>query len=390
MAGVPRRVHIAGSSSKSAEPVKLRYAHELVRTFTRRHLLAGGSVVAQVGDEPVSESDPSLAVTWDWTVIDEVSTLVTGDKVEPRGATGGVLAIAGSQKGLDKIPDSRRDQWNGLLSAGAVKLEVLPPDWRSGALIRERQVHQGDVLVTLSGGMGVEHLADLYSARSKHIIPLDLALGSSYDDSKRGGEWLAREALGHPDRFFVLGEHPDQAVARLQSLTTRDGKAPIGSVIDNLLALLDALRDPQVMCVRLLNEAAPEHADVERYFRESVDPLIKEFGYVRHEVGTDEAKAGFMNAEIFEQLDRSAIVFADLTAMRPNCFGEMCFAFGRDLKTIVSVREDQVGLLPFDFKAIPCFTWTPTKTDAQTTEKLRDFWIRHIDRPPLVTRRALV
>ena len=255
--------------------MKLRYAHELLRTFTRRHLLAGGSVLVQIGDEPVSELDSTLAVTWDWTVIDEVSKLVAGGKVAPRGGTGAVLAIAASQNGLERIPDSRRDQWDGLLTAGAVKLDVLPPDWRSGALIRERQVHQGDVLITLSGGMGVEHLADLYAARSKHIIPLDLALGSSYDDSKRGGEWLAREALGQPNRFFILGDHRDQAVARLQSLTTRDGNTPVASVIDNLLGLLDALRDPQVMYVRLLDEAAPQYADVERYFRKSVDLVIR-------------------------------------------------------------------------------------------------------------------
>ena len=389
MASVPRRLHIAGSASKQSAAERVRYAHELVRGLTRAHVRAGGSVLVQASDEPTAEGS-GLAVTWDWAVVDEVDALLESGAIEPRGSTGAVLAVAASQRGLDKIPEARHAQWQRLLAAGAVELDVLPPDWRSGALIRERQVRLGDLLVTVSGGMGVEHLADLYAARAKPIVPLDLALGSSYADSKRGGEWLAREALAQPETFFLLGRQQDRAAALLMAASTRDGSAPVEQVVANAVALIDALRPPQVMYVRLLNETAPQYRDVERYFRDCVDQLVDDLGYVRHEVGTDAAAAAFMNQEIFEQLDRSAVVFVDLTAMRPNCIGEMCFALGRDLRTIVSVRADEVSELPFDFKAIPCFTWAPEMPPAETTAELHDFWVRNVDRPPLVRRRTLL
>ena len=388
MAGVPRRLHIAGSASKHSASDRLNYAHELVRGVTRAHVSAGGAVLVQVSDEPTA-ANSDLAVTWDWAVIDEVDGLLDSGAISPRGSTGPVLAVIGSQRGIDKIPERRLGQWQRLLDADAVELDVLPPGWRSGALIRERQVRLGDVLLTLSGGMGVEHLADLYAARAKPIVPLDLTLGSSYDDSKRGGEWLASEALTHPDTFFVLGQEQNRAAAMLMAASTRDGDAPVEQVVARAVELIHSLRPPQVMYVRLLNRTVPQFGDVERYFRTCVDPLVDDLGYVRHEVGTDAAAAPFMNQEIFEQLDRSAVAFVDLTGARPNCIGEMCFALGRDLRTIVSVRADEVDDLPFDFNAIPCFLWTPGTPPAETTAELRSFWMRNVGRPPLVERKAL-
>jgi hypothetical protein len=169
----------------------------------------------------------------------------------------------------------------------------------------------------------------------------------------------------------------------------RQGDAPAESVVMNLMALIGALSPPQVMYVRLLNPAEHRYSSVESYFRDCVDPLVADLGFARHEVGTDHAKSGFMNAEIFEQLDRSTVVFVDLTGMRSNCFGEMCYALGRDIKTIVSVIDEEIQQLPFDFKALPCFAWNASKSDAETIAELRDFWERHIDRPPLVRRRGL-
>jgi hypothetical protein len=89
MAGLARRIHIAGSASKQCAPEKLRYAHELVRGFTRAHSLSGA--------------------------------LVAAGEVESRGATGAVLVVAASQNGLYKIPDARKEAWERLLTAGAVQ-----------------------------------------------------------------------------------------------------------------------------------------------------------------------------------------------------------------------------------------------------------------------------
>jgi cytochrome oxidase Cu insertion factor (SCO1/SenC/PrrC family) len=54
MPGLARRIHIAGSASKQCSPEKLRYAHEVVRGFTRAHSLSGGSLLVQVAEEEVT------------------------------------------------------------------------------------------------------------------------------------------------------------------------------------------------------------------------------------------------------------------------------------------------------------------------------------------------
>ena len=72
------------------------------------------------------------------------------------------------------MPDHRRPVLDALLAAGALDLRVLPEGWRSGALIRVEQANAGDVLLTLGGGAGVEHLANLYAQSGRSIIPLGL------------------------------------------------------------------------------------------------------------------------------------------------------------------------------------------------------------------------
>ncbi len=105
-----------------------------------------------------------------------------------------IFAVS-SEKADADMPAPRRPLWEALLESGAVRLERLRPGSRSGAAMREIQAREGNVLVTLGGGAGVEHLAELYSGRRRPIIPLDARIGASRGDGTLGGEGLARLAL---------------------------------------------------------------------------------------------------------------------------------------------------------------------------------------------------
>lgn len=123
--------------------------------------------------------------------------------------------------------------------------------------------------------------------------------------------------------------------------------------------------------------------NVERFFRETVDPTVQKMGYRRLEMGTDRTEHGFINVEIFERLHYSEVAIVDVTGERPNCFVELGYALGHGVPVIVTAKEGTT--LPFDQQAIPCHFWK-IETDAATNRKLLlEFIEKSIGRPPLVT-----
>ena len=88
-----------------------------------------------------------------------------------------------------------------------MRVESILPGSRAAALIRQRQADFGEILVTLGGGTGVEHLAELYLGRRRTVIPFDLPLGASREDGTGGSERLARESRAEPNRFLRMQRH---------------------------------------------------------------------------------------------------------------------------------------------------------------------------------------
>src|SRR5262249_6172035 len=162
--------------------------------------------------------------------------------------------------------DDRRPLWRDIRDAGAVHLEFLAPGWTSGAIRRERQAQLGDVLITISGGEGVEHLARDFIHHGKAVIPFDPELGSSTHDGSGGSVRLAAEAV-HDPRPFVRIKSSHSAQDLLDRTSTRDGTAPAGGIVDSIIGLLNALEEPHAFYVRLLDESAAEFAPVEHFFR---------------------------------------------------------------------------------------------------------------------------
>ena len=380
-----RRVHIAGSVSSETDIGLIRYSHSLVYKIARLILENGGGLVLFVGKEPLAKEDSSgsSSLIFDWTALQAAADCLKEGLCTWPASLGPPLFVVTSGKAESEIPSTRRALWQELLNGGHVRLDSILPGARSGALIRQHQIRFADILLSLGGGTGVEHLADEYMRRKRPVIPLDLDLGSSRLDGTGGSFRLHGEARAEPLRFFRLQEQfAGQENARLAATETRAGTLAADLVADSLITLLTQLALPRAFYVRLLNPDHPLFGAVEAFFRGVVDPVVSEFGFERVEMGTDRSEYGFLNVGIFEGLHFASVVIVDVTGDRPNCFIELGYSLGRRHKILVTAKRNTA--LPFDQQAIPCHFWREEDDDATRRSALIDFWRKNINRAPLV------
>jgi hypothetical protein len=379
-----RYIHLAGSANKSRPADLIRYGHDLMRDITTEILRNGAGLVLFAGKEPVREPGvaDSPALSFDWTILETADWVARQGKLPwPHARPPIVVAI--SEKAASEIPEHRRALWEKLLKSGLVRVEFIQPGARSGTLLRERQAQFGNVLICVGGGTGVEHLADLYQAHRRPVIPLDLALGASRGDGIGGSERMNREARANPTPFLRLRpEMSEVSAALLVATATGGGTVARSQVVNSLMQLLAAIDRPNAFYVRLLNDKVEGFPAVEQFFREVVDPVVEKIGYRRLEMGTDATEHGFVNVEIFERLHYSELVIVDVTGLRPNCFIELGYALRCGIPVIVTAKEGTT--LPFDQSAIPCHFWN-LEIDIETNVRtLIEFIEKNIGRPPLV------
>lgn len=384
-----RRIHIAGSAAPEASDAVLGYAHELVEGLVRSLGKAGATFMVGVGKEPLArpEDGSSPSVIFDWTALATLHELLLDERVVPAGLQGKLVSTIATHKTEEQIPAHRREVWRELNEAGAVKMEFTEHGWTAGAVRRERQVQQGDLLIALSGGQGVEHLAQLYALAGKPVIPLDLDLGASTDDGSGGAARLARKALAHPERFASFKD-PDTAAGLLARTSTRGGMTDVSEVSAAVGSVIHALDPPSAFYVRLLNEESEDFMHVERFFRYVVTPTVESMGYRPIEMGRDANEYAWMNEAIFDSLHHSAVVVVDLTGLRNNSFMEYGYALGRQQKVVLTARKGTS--LPFDTSSIDCHLWDEDAKDESRIADLAAYWQRNIDRPPLVKPRELL
>lgn len=380
-----RRVQIAGSANKATNAEIIRYGHRVVAQVVRGVLVEGGGLVLALGREPRADSDaeslPSLV--FDWTALEAAASALRDGAVRWPRAAGLPIVVVASGKAEAEIPERRRALWNELRTSGSVQVESIMPGARAAALIRQRQAAFGEVLLTLGGGTGVEHLADLYLRERRTVIPLDLPLGASRGDGMGGSERLAQESRAEPGRFVHMQRGlEDRANAELAGLAVRQGAEPDTEVARRIVGLLGMLALPTVFYVRLLDKKDGAFPRVEKFFREVVDPVVADAGLQRIEMSTDETKHGFINVGIFESLHFARVAIVDLTGGRPNCFIELGYALGRAGRVIVTAEDGTK--LPFDADAIPCHFWKPNLGASARQEELKAFWKNNVERPPLV------
>ena len=372
------RVHVAGSAAPDCDQELLEAAHAYLRRLGALLIEHGHGLVITATDEPLGES--GVPIIFDWTLLEPVAA--ASDPAPDWPMTGRARFVAvGSGSGLEKRPEDRKALWDSCIRRSDFSLVGAPPGWRMAGVIRERQVAAGDVLIVLSGGAGGEHLAQLYRAEGKPVIPLNARLGASRRDGSGGGAMLHARALDTPDDFFALREGAGSAAARLTALSL-DAATDVDSLAAATLSLVEDLRPPIAFYVRLLDPSAAEYATVERFFRDVVDPVIVERGFTPREMGRETPETAFMNAEIFNVLHRAALVVVDLTGMRTNCLMELGYALGRQRRFIISALDGT--RLGFDHDKLPTYFWKDAGTVDERRAAYREWIDLYSDLPPIV------
>ena len=283
----------------------------------------------------------------------------------------------------DRIPSNRRHLLQRVLKTGKVNLVQLKSGLNVGGLMREVQSSYGDLLVITGGGPGTQHLSELYCSSGKPVIPLDLDLSGKSKD-KRVAQVLSREAMESPWRFFSTSENG--ITASYSTLLGARGRLATSLLERRFWIFVNSLPPPQSFLIHLLDRKSIEFRDVEKFFREVVDRVVSNLGFRRFESGLEASKESFLNVEIFTQIARSSLVIADATALRPNCFMEMGYAFGDGRRVILTAKEGTV--LPFDSMSLPCFFWSPGTNTEIIRRSFAEFISKNIDRGPLIGAHA--
>jgi hypothetical protein len=377
-----RRIHIVGSADPETDEKTLIYVHSLVSELTTALIQEGASFIIPFGKEPLlKDRNDGPSIIFDWTLAEAVYRALKKGSAQASGPNGRLVATVATTKTDRHIPAARRFIYNELRESNAVSLEFIEPGWSAGAFRRQRLAQLGDILIGISGGEGVEHLALEYSSKGKPVIPLDIPLGSSQRDGSGGAARLFQRALAQPADFFrVIDEC--SAADLLERTGMRSGAVGVNKVVSSVIELLHALAPPRVFYVRLLNDSIPEYQSVESFFRKTVDPLINELGYEPYQMGIGKNEFAWMNQAIFDSLHHSSVVLVDLTALRPNCFMELGYALGNKQRVIVTARDDTE--ISFDAFALEAFLWKESEDPAQRLDRLRTHWERNINMPTLV------
>jgi len=374
-----RRIHFAGSADPDVEPSKLRYLHKLVKHIAKRTLVDGGGLVVTVGSEPIHQSEHDLPIIFDWTLLEALDECQDLDLLTWPEAQGAPVVAVGLPKWRGRMPGNRGALWNRLISAKNIELVQVRSELGIGGVLRERQAAFGDILVVAGGGPGVEHLAELYMSNRKPVIPLDIQM-----KTKKPGaaERLSTLVMESPNRFFEYNP-PEQAAADYSMLSLKNQLLNFEEFEKRFFDFLFHLPRPRAFFTRLLNEKSPEFDEVERFFRNVVDCVVRGAGYERFEAGTEASKEAFLNVEIFQTIYSSSLVVVDLTGLRPNCFTELGYALGLRKKVIITAQEGTS--LPFDSASLPCHFWSSERADDQRIVDFQDFMKRSINRRPIVS-----
>lgn len=378
-----RRVHISGSIAgdlATASSADVADARALVKGLVEALMQRGATFVVPVDAEKTRGPD-GAEICFDWLVwqaIAEHRAARPADAVEP-------LAVAiEHHKTEQQIPAAFQDLWDDLRMSDQVQIENVA-HWNMNSKRMEAQARWGDILVALGGSEGVQFLANLYHDAGKPVVPLNLPITPPDAGARRLFAFgLAGSQAGR--LFQTRSLSPATWINRINVPNRR----PVAERVAAIIALLEALEPPRAFVVRLLN---PDHADfaaVEDHFRSVVQPVIEgELGYRMTVVdGRQAFDHARIDQEIFAKLHRSSVVLADITGMRPNCFLELGYAFGRSLPTMLMVKDGSEQ--PFDIYTFAGLRWKPTGTIDDRRDAFRTHWAAIRTRPPLVPSEPLI
>lgn len=372
-----RRIHIAGSvpDDLAASPtVEVKQAREVVQGLVKELLRRGATFVVPVDAEKVRPSD-GLPICFDWLVW---QTLHANLIHRPANAPTPLALAVQHHKNEEQIPKELEHLWDDLRKSDLVQIESAA-HWNMASKRMEAQARWGDILITIGGTEGVLFLANLYHDAGKPVVPLNLPICAPDAGARR----LFNFGLssGHSQRLFhASGVGPHGWINRMNFRS----QTPISDQVSGIIDLLEALEPPKAFVIRLLNKAHAEYVDVQNYFATVVQPIVEgELGYKLTVVdGRQPYDHPRIDQEIFAKLHRSAVVIADITGMRPNCFLELGYALGRGLPTMLMAKEGSEH--PFDIYTLSGLHWTTSETVDERRRLFREHWNAIRSRPPLV------
>lgn len=376
-----RVIQIAGSSSKDTDIHTVNFSHNLIKLIAKKLFENGTAIMSTVGKEDKLKLDEngSSSIVFYWDILEAANEYA--ESLSFSDKTKDLVKVVSSEKTEAQIPENRKELWDKLISKGIISLHHINPGWNAGAYKRQKQEEISESLLILGGGEGVEHLASLYVSHGKPVLPLNIPLGSSYGDGLGGAPLLYRLSIANPKKFVPRID--EDIASKLAYLSYERWKTCPEKYANCILDFLETIIKPQIFYVRLLNKDEKEYRLVEDFFRNVVDPIVQKLQYSIMDMEISDVKSAFLNVEIFRELHNSSIIIADLSGLRPNCFLEMGYAFGLNKKVLLTAIKGTK--LPFDPSAIPCFFWDPKISCAEQQEYFLKFWMRNINRSPLVS-----
>lgn len=376
-----RRIHIAGSiaDSATAPAAAVTQAREVVRGLVVELLRRGATFVVPVDAEKLRDDEQPIC--FDWLVWETISKNL---HVRPSPAPNPLAIGIQHHKSEEQIPPQFEAMWDNLRNSDLVEIENAA-HWNMNSKRMEAQAGFGDILVTLGGSEGVLYLANLYHEAGKPVVPLNEPVGAPGTGSLRLFEHVGLTSTSAPRLFKTVSGSAHTWINRIQP---RRGIPAERTA--RVVELLETLEPPNAFVVRLLNREHEDYASVQNFFDVVVQPIVE--GELGYKMVVIDGRQAYENAridqEIFTKLHRSRMVLADLTGMRPNCFLELGYALGRQLPTMMTVKDNTPH--PFDLTTYAALHWKDTGSVEERRRQFREHWAAVKNRPALVQPDALI
>ncbi|WOH52966.1 MULTISPECIES: hypothetical protein [unclassified Bradyrhizobium] len=378
-----RRIHISGSVSQDpaiAAVAEVTKARALVEGLVQELMSRGATFVLPVDSEKTRTAD-GTPILFDWLIWETIRNCLAR---RPSGAPGPLVIAVQHHKTEDQIPPQFQALWDELRSSDLIQIENVS-HWNMNSKRMEAQARWGDILLTVGGSEGVLFLANLYHDAGKPVVPLNCKVTPVGEGARRLFT-LGLSSAQAPRLFRTLAQTSHTWMNRINFTDRADTTDQIKGIID----LLESLEPPPAFVVRLLNPDHADFADVQNFFDVVVQPIIEgELGYRMVVVdGHQKYEHARIDQEIFAKLHRSRVVLADITGMRPNCFLELGYAFGRILPTMLMVKEGSSH--PFDIHTFAGLHWKTAGSVEERRRAFREHWAAIQSRPALVATEPLV
>jgi TIR- and PNP-associating SLOG family len=378
-----RRIHISGSvsiDSAVATESEVKRTRELLQGLVRELVAKGATFVLPVDSEKTRPGD-NLPICFDWLIWETISKSLTR---RPTDAPNPLAIAVQHHKTEEQIPPEFQSLWDDLRSSDLIQIENVS-QWNMNSKRMEAQARWGDILITVGGTEGVLFLANLYHDAGKPVVPLNCKVTAGDQGSRR---------------LFLLGLSTTQAPRLFRPITQTahswmnrlnfTDRTAIAEQVKSIMDALENLEPPPAFVIRLLNLEHADYGDVQNFFDIVVQPVVEdELGYRMVVIdGHQKYEHARIDQEIFAKLHRSRVVLADITGMRPNCFIELGYAFGRGLPAMLTVKEGSSH--PFDIHTFAGLHWKTTGTVEERRRAFREHWTAIQSRPPLVASEPLI